>query len=175
MFTNPLLQAGGGSFSVRRIQSGSATLNSGTPTVVTTIKKVDLDSTVLFSRAATSNSTSSGLAMMPRTVFTDAITLTTTVTPAVSGSGFADWDVVEFNGIKRVQRGSVSSGASGSINIKRVDQRKSIIIVNAGSADTGTVAASLISRVIFQDATTLAYSNSGLGTVYIDWQVVEFN
>jgi len=167
--------------SIKSIQRGSYTINSLSSTTIT-ISSVDLNSSiVIFSNRFISGANAAyGIAVYA------ALINSTTLEIGRGGSSSkqqVEWQVIEFNNVKSVQRGTVtmtapssSATVSTSVTISAVDLSKSICLVSFKTSSGGFTSDAFIT-IQFNSSTELSlstYATYSDTTQTAYWQVIEF-
>ena len=84
------------------------------------------------------------------------------------------WTVVEFNNVKSLQRGSISSSSSGRIvAITPVNMQKSLIFCSSQGSPSGSMSSAIQAYAVFQDNSNVEiYPKADY--YIVNWQIVEF-
>lgn len=95
---------------------------------------------------------------------------------SASAKSEISWELIEFNGVKSIQSGSVAAGATTNQTISSVDTSKSVIFVSFRQLDANLVTTFLYSKTaILTSATNLQLKGSDTGyQSTVEWQVLEF-
>lgn len=164
---------GGGGSNIKSIQRGITKITS--PTHNVTIAEVDLNKAILimsFDPISTGSSdksvggkltTSTNIQFLCKLEYNQAVS----------------WQVIEFNNVKSVQRGSVSGidlGNGETFNITSIDTTKSFLVFNYRLDASGTAVLGYPCRGQITTSTTIEFQ-SGFGalTDAVEWEVIEFN
>jgi hypothetical protein len=175
-FPQPKPDSGGNN--IKSMQSGTATLGSGVATLTVPISEVNLSRAVVI-LTMNANTGTTPAEIMVRAMISDS----TTVQLDRSSGGNSvtvNWQVIEFNNVKSLQKGTFGVGSTqGIANISPVVFAKTMYFwsywnnsttVTAGSYHLGFDTSKVTSnnQIIFKPIDTS-------GTKSVHWQVVEFN
>jgi hypothetical protein len=167
------LIGGGGGSNIKSIQRG---LVIATNSVNVTISSVDLANSVLIISYQGGGGTAvRNLKAMGKLTSSTNINFSLTTS---AGYVTVNWQVVEFNNVKSIQRGDVTlSAASESVTINAVDWGKTMLLSSVKLNSTGTDLTYLVTDGGIERLTNTSIrlntgNASNTGTAH--WQVVEF-
>lgn len=160
----------GGGSNIKSIQRGTIVMDSSTKNV--TINAVDLVKSIVIIDYNNTGYTSNGICN--QAVLLNATTISIT---GWTGNTVA-WQVIEFNNVKSVQRGTASINADvSSLTISVVNLSKSIVVVG-GLTSTNSQNASGSNIAVYLTTNNQLTFKRGTGIVgdnTLAWQVIEFN
>jgi len=160
---------------IKSIQRGSYTFDDTTSSVNITISAVDLNAAiVLFSHKYIS-----GITTPYNVLIWARLTSPTTLELAraqAQGQQQVEWQVVEFNNVKSVQRGTVNMNSSATVTINAVDLSKSLCFASFKDSGSGGDMSNAFVAIKFNSTTQLSLSAYATisNTRSVHWQVIEF-
>lgn len=162
---------GAGGSNIKSIQRGSVTMTAKGQTI--TISPVDTTKAIVRINYFYGSSQIGGC------LISAELTNSTTITLNQGGSlsyQVVEWEVIEFNNIKSLQRGiATTTTASSDITISSVDTLKSIIFYSHQSTSTSTTLLGNAIRVFLLSNTKLQVAQREAINLSTYWQVIEFN
>lgn len=173
---NAVMNGPGGS-NIKSIQRGVATIN-GLSTVDITISSVD--TTKAICRVSTGNQGATFAKALFKSEITSATNLRLTRNTADANDVQTYWDVVEYNNVKLLQKGTVAinSGSSyATVNITSVDLAKAILFFDFSSDATDTAPDFqyiMISGGIIANNQLKFYKINTAYNFSVNWRVIEF-
>jgi len=158
---------------IKSIQRG--TVNPSSNTTDVTISEVDL--TIAIPRLTIKAAGNAGIAVdevMARIEFLNDTTIRITMT-SYNGAFIPTffWEVIEFNNVKSIQSGYVSSGNNASVSVSAIDENKSIIYSSASSFATGLTPYACFYKAIIESSTNIKLE--GWSNPNVQWYLIEFN
>lgn len=163
-----------GGKAIKRIQSGEVTLTHGTSTLNVTLEELDLSNSVLYVMSTCDfNNTQDAVAVRG-----DLSTSTNLRLYRASASGAITvvYYIIEYTKLKSCQRGLVSLTSASSvpynIAITTVDATKSTVVLSVATNDNTYSSCLATGKLTANNQLTIKRYNGY--TVYISWQVVEF-
>jgi len=161
---------GGGGSNIKSIQKGTLTLIAVDTNI--TISAIDLTKAIVVVRMyMTSNSKSSQCSVSGD--LTTSTNLLLNVPEAYSQE--VEWEVIEFNNVKSLQRGVVSIDTTlTNTTISSVDVNKTMVIYSFTSNDTNNIPLAILVSSYLTTLTNLQ-SVIGSSTGTLKYQIIEFN
>lgn len=157
---------------IKSIQHGVTALDIDIKIINVPISAVDMSKAVVFMSFKGSNITN-GTGLFPVVRLTSSTNLNIERTTAAN-SITVSWFVVEFEGVKSVQRGDYALSTSGTITISAVNVSKAFLIISHKiTTSTSNMGACVVAGNI-ENSTTIKI-DSWLATANVHWQLVEFN
>lgn len=174
-FLNQQIFGGGaGGSNVKSIQRGEYSVQTNDTTINISISEVDLDCAIARFMGVTN-----GYGSPDKDLFTAKLTSPTNLRLTRGGSGYTAtvaWEIVEFNNVKSVQRGSITASSTLNISIGAVDIAKSLVIFDAYTTGTSASLFGESTRQVVLTSSTnlriLSHITSTLST--LEWKVIEF-
>lgn len=160
------IRSAGGS-NIKSIQRGTSTIPSTTNTLTVNISAVDTTKAIVI-RTVRNNALADNRELDVMAKLTSATTLQLTNNTALYDV-IVDWQVIEFNNVKSLQTGTVSS--TQTVTIAAVDLTKSMVIISWISK--APVAYPSLPNSAQLTSNTALYINAYNGNTY--WQVIEFS
>lgn len=165
----------GGGSNIKSIQKGISSL-SATTSIDVTVSDVDIENTivVLTIKPGSTNVTT----WAARAEMINSTTLRITRQAGISIEIVVGWQLIEFDDIKGVQKGTVvMTGTDSNISISPVDVEKSLLFVNFSvktlvSQSYYSSKASILASII--NPSTINFKSYEADEYTINWQVIEF-
>ncbi len=178
-----------GTFSnIKSIQRGTVQINNGgaSPyTLSTTISSVDLDCSIvkIYVKSPSDDSYDRCDRCSVKVYIDASTTLKFYLDEATVSSGgytpYIAWEVIEFNNVKSLQKGTCSYTSSGSytdVTVSNFTTSKAILFFSFSSTSTSDELTDYMTAGYITDGTTVTfYGNSGAGTKSIYYYLIEFN
>lgn len=175
---NNLPQGGGGGV-IKSIQRGIAKLDS-VSSIDVTINEVDTTSSIVVIKGLTSFY--GGNYRIFETIHSIELIDSTTIRiqrGSVDGDCDVVWEVIEFDNVKSLQKGTVSGltvGVDNDITINSVDVNKTMVFTSFRNSLGTSNSYELLQATYLKNATTLTTKGvTGVDTATVNWQVIEFN
>jgi hypothetical protein len=162
--------------SIKSVQRGATQIDSGQNTKTLSISSVDLSKAVVKFTAYNPAETDPANCAI-RVFFIDHQQLYFIMRANVDILAVQIfWEVIEFNNVKSIQRGSVTSIAGGgqTITISEINPAKSFVFASHSHTLTGAaIVRAMVQKLCITDSTTLTHSAS-YNQSDLEWQVIEF-
>lgn len=169
--------SGSGGSNIKSTQRGVASY-TGRTILDITISSVDLTKSIVKVSQIHGFDTAAKVMIKAELTSPTNLQLTTVTADGGASTITIDWEVIEFNNVKSLQRGSVSSSTTSEtvVTISAIDPNKSIIFfsykhTNAVSTD---VSQTFLSAGRIINSTSIGLWNKKAGADF-HWQVIEFN
>jgi len=158
----------GGGNNIKSIQRGTLTTSTTTQNIA--ITAVDLNSAVLIITGVEGSGSDAGYSVSAKLTSPTNIEFKC----AYYAGATVSWQVVEFNNVKSLQRGTSTLKSSGTdIAIAEINLSKSILVTNFRSSGTGAGYTGYSYHAKLTTNTNInARSTTSNG--HLEWQVVEF-
>ena len=158
---------------IKSIQRGSATMNALTVNVA--ISAVDITKSIV--KIYMRNTAVSGTGYLTANAeITTSTNLRLAVVAIIVGTEVVDWEIIEFNNVKSLQKGTkVVSTTSEIVTITGVEPTKSVLFIS-WDAPMSSNMHNLSASGELTNSTTITLFQASSGVVRtIKWQVIEFN
>lgn len=171
-------QSGGGS-NIRSVQRGTVTFSTTDVTKTISINNVDLTKAIVLIEFSYTNTPAYAYYGGVSGVLSGATELLLSRFTPVTGTRATlkvSWQVIEFNNVKSLQKGSLTTAFNGtaySVTINSVDVAKSILFFNYTNDTGNTLFYGEHLEGSIADSTTINFYQLANAKT-IKWQVVEF-
>ena len=169
----------GGGSNIKSIQSGVFTMSAISNDIP--ISPIDITKSIIIISVINPFATSPNkMLVQGQIISTTAIRIGTKIDATASYYPTVNWQVIEFENVKSLQKGDYFPSPVGSevaIAVSNININKSLLIVTWKHSSTTTSgsavrAFSLGTRII--DETSIGF-NANLSGTYTHWQLIEFN
>ncbi len=164
---------------IKSIQRGSTTMESVSSLNIT-ISSVDITKSIVRVTISAANTTTSWNAVSAKITSATNIQLNRQVSWATTPRVY--WEVIEFNSVASIQSGAYTQAHSTNIDevrdvtISSVNTSKSLIFFSNQYTVANNEWGYNTLGAFFNSATVLRFTIRGQGqTIYMEWQVIEFN
>lgn len=167
MLNGIVTRAPDGAKNIKLLQRGRVGFNGITSVDVAT-EEINLDKTVLYFEY-TRGSSSVGEQYIMGSII-DSKTIRFVNTTADTDSGYIEWQLIQFNNVKSVQRGTTSAGPT-TATINEVETTKSLLFTSYRITAAYGSYANCAGRLT--NSTTINFYFPG-GSPIFHWQLIEF-
>ena len=171
---------GGGGSNINSIQSGTHVFSGTSYQNDITISGVDVSKSIIKIAVTRNSATGSDAYVMVAAEIINENTVRFSCSDySASFYPIINWVVVEFNGVKSKQTGSLSmTTATHNVSISSVVINKTIAFISSKSySGTGGTLSQMLCREKIVDSTTLELKSAPVSASYLPivyWQVIEF-
>lgn len=170
---------GGGGSNIKSIQRGVANMMNGVFTdinrVNVAISAIDINKSIILLSFHGEDATSANSSIMAEILSATEILFSTSQKP--SYGGLFSWQVIEFNNVKSIQRGTSvipTDVSTENITINPINLSKSFIYNTDRGTNPGYYFAGYNVRAILSESSVSLYKVSSSAQKTSHWQVIEF-
>lgn len=169
---------GGGGSNVKSIQRGTTILTA--QSLDLTISSVDLNKSIVIMSYSDLNNSSDGNSLI-RAKLTSATNINFYL-GEYSTPKYIEWQVIEFNNVKSIQRGDFTTPSTtitayvdkSSVTINSINTSKSLIFASFASELGYSSRYTMIGNFQISNATTITLAKGNSVQRFWHWQVIEF-